>query len=219
MTDRRTALYRYFDADGRLLYVGIAIHPIARQSQHASASAWYQDAATSCIEWFATRREALDAERRAILVENPLHNIKRPIIGPRVSKSSGKRYVDDLSVSPTKVVIRTPLSLQARRLYELLCARWWVDGQQNWAFVSEAEAMSWMEQLGATASRKHLLHLLEELFSAEAAFCGVKTRLLRSFRAQRIDGSSWVGVSWDDEICKQMTAAWTPKMSFAGVDK
>lgn len=71
----KTALYRYFDADGRLLYVGVSLSGIARQSQHQSASHWYADHASMTTEWFATRSEALEAERMAIITEKPIYNV------------------------------------------------------------------------------------------------------------------------------------------------
>lgn len=77
MTDE-TALYRYYDADGRLLYVGISYNPISRQSQHSSSSAWYRECDRMTAQWFATRFEALEAEAKAIRLENPIHNKARP---------------------------------------------------------------------------------------------------------------------------------------------
>jgi hypothetical protein len=71
----RTAVYRYFDADGRLLYVGVSLSGIARQSQHESGSHWYADHASMTTEWFDTRAEALEAERMAIITEQPIYNV------------------------------------------------------------------------------------------------------------------------------------------------
>jgi hypothetical protein len=70
----RTALYRHFDADGRLLYVGISMRPFQRLYNH-DRSHWSQDIATVRIEWFYSRKEALQAELRAITTENPAHNL------------------------------------------------------------------------------------------------------------------------------------------------
>lgn len=70
-----TALYRHFDADGRLLYVGISLSPARRLSNHAAGSRWADKIAHVTIEWLPTRQEALAAEGRAIASENPLHNI------------------------------------------------------------------------------------------------------------------------------------------------
>lgn len=70
-----TALYRHYDESGALLYVGISLNPIRRLQQHEK-SAWCDSIATIKIERFAHRREAIEAEERAIKAESPLHNIK-----------------------------------------------------------------------------------------------------------------------------------------------
>jgi len=69
----KTALYRHYDADGALLYVGIALSPLARLAQHR-ASAWVHEIARVEIDWHETREAALEAERQAIIEKNPKHN-------------------------------------------------------------------------------------------------------------------------------------------------
>jgi predicted GIY-YIG superfamily endonuclease len=75
--DGPTYLYRHFDAEGKLLYVGISLSAIGRLAQHKTASAWFDDIRNVTIEKFATRSEALDAETKAIKEEKPLHNISQ----------------------------------------------------------------------------------------------------------------------------------------------
>lgn len=70
----RTALYRHYDADGVLLYVGIAVDPAMRFKTHAKQAPWTAFAARHEGEWFATREEAAEAERAAIRDERPLFN-------------------------------------------------------------------------------------------------------------------------------------------------
>lgn len=72
------SLYRHFDADGKLLYVGVSLSSVKRLMEHRSSSHWFPDISTVTIEKFPSREEVLQAERRAILEENPIHNIKRP---------------------------------------------------------------------------------------------------------------------------------------------
>lgn len=69
-----TALYRYYDADDLLLYVGISDHLVTRTGSHIKASSWMDFAARSTIERHPTRAVALTAEEAAIKAEHPLFN-------------------------------------------------------------------------------------------------------------------------------------------------
>ncbi len=71
---RVTALYRYFDAQGRLLYVGISEHLRTRTLAHVRASSWMDFAVRSTIERYPNRGEAEAAERSAIEAGLPLFN-------------------------------------------------------------------------------------------------------------------------------------------------
>ncbi|MBP2581890.1 hypothetical protein J3A78_002368 [Streptomyces sp. PvR006] len=71
----KTALYRLFDADGALLYVGIANNPRTRWSSHAGEKRWWGDVSRKTLEWFATREEAESAEVAAIVGERPRYNV------------------------------------------------------------------------------------------------------------------------------------------------
>lgn len=72
----RTALYRHFDAEGKLLYVGISMSAMARMCQHKQAEyTWTDTIANMTIEWFDYRYLALRAEKEAIQKECPSHNI------------------------------------------------------------------------------------------------------------------------------------------------
>lgn len=71
-----TALYRHFDDEGALLYVGVSLHPIARMEQHGDAAGWFQFITRVEIEWHASRDAALAAEAQAITGERPLFNVK-----------------------------------------------------------------------------------------------------------------------------------------------
>lgn len=73
----RTALYRHFDADGLLLYVGISDALSARDRQHAAASSWHDQVRRTQTEWLDTREHALALEAVAIAFECPVYNLKR----------------------------------------------------------------------------------------------------------------------------------------------
>tara|TARA_R110000868_G_scaffold94316_2_gene260280 strand:+ start:2477 stop:2971 length:495 start_codon:yes stop_codon:yes gene_type:complete len=70
----RCALYRHFDADGALLYVGITNNPQRRLAQHVAGSDWMELIATTETQWFGDRGEALTAEAKAIQSERPKFN-------------------------------------------------------------------------------------------------------------------------------------------------
>lgn len=74
MEDTRTDLYRHFDKEGRLLYVGISFRAIVRQAAHSNASPWWNDVATITVDRFPSRRSASAAEKRAVEEEKPLYN-------------------------------------------------------------------------------------------------------------------------------------------------
>ena len=71
----RTDLYRYYDAAGRLLYVGISFNAIARAIQHRAHKDWWVDVVRMEVEHLPTRADALEAEREAVRLERPLHNV------------------------------------------------------------------------------------------------------------------------------------------------
>ncbi|VVP18264.1 hypothetical protein PS893_03689 [Pseudomonas fluorescens] len=70
-----TALYRHFDAEKRLLYVGISLSASRRLSQHMRDSKWARTITSIEIEHFETRSQAVEAEQRAIVDEKPLWNV------------------------------------------------------------------------------------------------------------------------------------------------
>lgn len=71
--ERPTKLYRHYDADGKLLYVGITATILKRVVAH-ERSDWADQIATITIQSYASRQEAEDAEQDAVVAENPLYN-------------------------------------------------------------------------------------------------------------------------------------------------
>lgn len=82
----RAAVYRHFDGDGRLLYVGCTLNPIQRTIHHSTQAKWFERIAHITIEWFDSSSDALEAERSAIRDEGPLFNGKgnrpQPVTDP-----------------------------------------------------------------------------------------------------------------------------------------
>lgn len=71
----QTALYRHWDTDDNLLYVGISLSAISRLGQHEAKSHWAEKIAKVTIQQYPTRHEAIAAERIAIANESPAFNV------------------------------------------------------------------------------------------------------------------------------------------------
>lgn len=74
-TNKSTFLYRYFDEDDELLYIGITDNLADRTHEHAWSSSWMDFAVRSTIERYKTRKEAEELEVQAIRSERPLFNM------------------------------------------------------------------------------------------------------------------------------------------------
>lgn len=88
----RTALYRLYDADGQLLYIGVTTYPPKRFVEHERDKPWWPDVARHHVEWIDGRERAETAERCAIAAEGPrynrIHNIGHPIAaGPSAAEA------------------------------------------------------------------------------------------------------------------------------------
>ena len=71
-----TSLYRHYDAQGALLYVGMSLNAVGRLANHKSVAPWFRKINRVTIEHYASRKAALEAERLAILAEKPLYNVQ-----------------------------------------------------------------------------------------------------------------------------------------------
>lgn len=91
-------LYRFFDAEGVLLYVGATTNPALRFDNHSRAQPWWPEVATitlqHCFDW-----DELDTEEtRAIRTENPKYNqvhsktATRKLRRPRREAGSGALF-------------------------------------------------------------------------------------------------------------------------------
>lgn len=88
-------VYRYYDADGVLLYVGVSASTINRLSQHRLTAEWFGAWTHMTREKFSNRDQALRAEAQAILKEKPKYNVagavdlvkkKNPDIAPAIRR-------------------------------------------------------------------------------------------------------------------------------------
>lgn len=80
-------LYRFYDKDNRLLYVGMSLHAAKRASQHRRDKPWWNDVARMDVDHHdITEHELRRLESEAIYNDSPPHNGKRgrPPEGERV---------------------------------------------------------------------------------------------------------------------------------------
>lgn len=75
--EKKPCLYRHFDKEGALLYVGSCANYTKRRYSHRNHSEWATEIHREQVEYFPTLHEAWDAERTAIWHEKPLHNKRR----------------------------------------------------------------------------------------------------------------------------------------------
>jgi predicted GIY-YIG superfamily endonuclease len=75
----RTAVYRFHDAAGDLLYVGMTRNPRARFHNHAADKPWWPEVDAKAIEWLGSWSEAHAAERAAIRAEKPRYNVQHAL--------------------------------------------------------------------------------------------------------------------------------------------
>lgn len=95
VSEGKTALYRFYAADGELLYVGISQELETRWKSHERNKIWWNDVARKEHEWIATRAEAEELERTAIRTEHPRYDRTRPGHMSPNGSVTYKRPLDD----------------------------------------------------------------------------------------------------------------------------
>jgi excinuclease UvrABC nuclease subunit len=70
----KPCVYRHYNDEGELLYVGTSVNPLTRLYDHQLGSRWFDDIAYIEIEHFETIDQAMVAETHAITEERPLYN-------------------------------------------------------------------------------------------------------------------------------------------------
>ncbi len=91
-----TALYRFYDGAGDLLYVGISIRPWDRWKQHRGEKEWWHEVKQITLDRYPDVTTALSAERAAIVAESPrynvVHNRGTSRVRPAPKKKCGGRW-------------------------------------------------------------------------------------------------------------------------------
>jgi len=132
------ALYRHFDADGELLYVGISLSVMQRLSQHSS-SPWSDKIARVEIEHLESREAALEAEGKAIASENPAFNIYRKAKPASVERQPGEEFdiaalksavasqiIDHIGLATLRAALQVkPDAIRKARRKEQMPAAWY----------------------------------------------------------------------------------------------
>lgn len=122
-----TSLYRFFDADDALLYVGITGYLPTRWTSHNRQKDWWTEVVRATVEHFDTRAAAEEAEIVAIQNELPRHNVKDRV---RPDGPSGYRAVTCPDLLVRDVAALTQLPTQVVRDYAAtnLIRAWWTGG-------------------------------------------------------------------------------------------
>ena len=72
--ERGACVYRFFDAEDRLLYVGCTVNLQKRKQEHDRDKPWFSDVARTETVHFPTWAAARQAEAQAIQEERPVYN-------------------------------------------------------------------------------------------------------------------------------------------------
>ena len=116
-----TDLYRIFDAEGALLYVGISLNAARRSSDHR-AKPWWPQVARIEVETHPTRGDALHAEYAAIDDEKPRYNVRTTRPAARTDRqraqdaARARRFRERQRGGPPRTLSDDPLARARRRL-------------------------------------------------------------------------------------------------------
>ena len=127
-----TSLYRYFDKNGVLLYVGITGRGIARNAEHNKTQPWWQYVARQEVDHFRSRDEALSAERITIETYRPPFNQRHNPEWPEVRDAY-------LALVATNRVPRVTVQAQIKRLGRCLPAHQLDFDGNRWLFSTRPE--------------------------------------------------------------------------------
>jgi predicted GIY-YIG superfamily endonuclease len=148
-------LYRFFDAQDRLLYVGITGDVTKRWRDHHRQKPWMKDVARATLTHYGSREELAVAEVQAIQTERPVHNVvhavrviedkpagrvrwpRHPVTG-ETAKEFKKRQFRELR-GLNKIPLHLMTDQDRARLGEVLDAIGTAEHQDRWeALVSQA---------------------------------------------------------------------------------
>lgn len=123
-----TVVYRMYDADDHLLYVGCSSQWGTRLTQHSQDKPWHDQVVRVTLEHFDDWREALRVEGLAQERENPVHNVVRNGKLPNL-----KARLNEKRQAHAEKVARHEADCRARGVY----SQWW--NCQNCRLVQQIE--------------------------------------------------------------------------------
>lgn len=115
------SLYRHFDSNSKLLYVGISQGVMTRTYSHERKSEWFDQVVRIEIEHYATEEAARNAEKVAIKNEHPIFNLTHNV---KIEKPSIKITEKDVQQYPLVVAERERIS----KLYNQGWSLNWIAG-------------------------------------------------------------------------------------------
>lgn len=77
--NKKTGVYKMYDNNHNLLYVGMTVSLLSRMSDHIKQKEWFTEVEDISITWYSTRFEAEVAEKTSIRWDDPKYN-KRSVI-------------------------------------------------------------------------------------------------------------------------------------------
>lgn len=118
-----TALYRLYDSENRLLYVGITNDPPTRFVHHKREKTWWGDVARREIEWLPSRMEALAAEEQAIHCESPFWNVSKSLTRAMAKPTPWSQRAQRVPQPAHEQPFRSLVEFMGRRYREALAQR------------------------------------------------------------------------------------------------
>lgn len=111
-------MYRLFDAEGVLLYVGISNEPPVRYTAHSYDKPWWHEVVEKTEQWFPNRAAALKVEADAIANEMPKYNLAgSPNWPPKAPDDGMSVSVADFRAQLTEYISRARYGGKVTFLY------------------------------------------------------------------------------------------------------
>lgn len=149
----RTALYRFYDSAGALLYIGVSENLDRRWKHHATVQPWWPEVVRRSVEWYPDRDAAEEAEVAAIKTEGPRHNVMHslcppPRPAPPSYPSEGGRHLSTAEAGRLANTGRCTVDREIARgnLHAEKIGKTWV--------IEQAEAERWAAQFQPWATQR-----------------------------------------------------------------